>query len=322
MERLVAENEQTTDEKDELKAGIAALGSLSAKHLRNAALAATALSLAATVVASAMHSPGDTGSGLGGGASLNPFAERYNETDKLYVPADGTDAGALRQRSEGQLKAQFDDVEEGLWDRWDHDGPKGLVMDQPMNPEIKKAVAEVAVIDPARGFGEKAFGNPYPHGSGVTPGGDGTINSSRGFGQGEKRAAGPRGGDPNGRGVGSRGPRVGSGGGGGGAGGGPVVRTPGGNPGGTGTGGGNVPIGVIIGTLPDLVMPIIRDGDGGGALPTTPFVQLPDENPLSKDDRYAISDDLNEVPIPAPALLFPAGLALLQWKRRRAQAAH
>lgn len=315
----MSEHNKKERESDDVEAGLAALGALSASRLRNAALAATALTLAAGVLASALHA--DTGSRIDrSGGSTNPFAEQYNETEKVYVPPASTSADDLRGRSEADLKARFDDVQEGLWDDWSHDLPKGyFAVDEPMDPELKKAVTRVAVLDKTRGFDPGVFGNPYPHGSGTTPmPANGVIGGLGGASQGEKQAN--NGGGNNGRPVRGFNPRATS----------PVDAGerwrgggrprsgPGVEPEGDTSSAGGVPIGVIIGTLPDLVMPLIRDGQGGGVLPSTPFVQVPEIAQFSKDERFDITDPGAEVPIPAPAFLFPAGLALLRWKRRRA----
>ena len=319
----MSELTNTERETDDFEAGLAALGALSATRLRNAAVAATALTLTAGMLASALHA--DTGpTDEGTGASLNPFAQQYNQTDKLYVPPTEGSADDLRGRSETDLKARFDEVEEGLWEDWSHDLPKGYyVMDKPMDPAVKEAITEVAVLDKTKGFDPGVFNNPYPHGSGTTPmPRNGVIGGLGGGTQCVKRSASPAGrGATHGRPVRRANPglggaieparggiRRGS----------PRARTGPVAEGEASTGVGGIPIGVIIGTLPDIVMPIVRDGQGGGVLPTTPFVQVPDATPLYKDDRFAMTDPGAEVPIPAPALLFPAGLALLQWKRRQA----
>ncbi|MEM7519188.1 MAG: hypothetical protein AAF368_19965, partial [Planctomycetota bacterium] len=77
-----------------------------------------------------------------------------------------------------------------------------------------------------------------------------------------------------------------------------------------------LPIGPITGTLPGVVLPVVP-AQGGGTLPRTGPVGSPD--PAGPKEPVVMEAPESEVPIPAPLILFPAGLALL-WKAKRRSA--
>lgn len=73
-----------------------------------------------------------------------------------------------------------------------------------------------------------------------------------------------------------------------------------------------VPLGPLLGTLPAAGLPLIRDEEGGG--------QIGDDGGEGPEVPFGPAPPAAEVPLPAPLLLFPAGLALFLRLRRRASA--
>lgn len=75
-----------------------------------------------------------------------------------------------------------------------------------------------------------------------------------------------------------------------------------------------MPIGPITDTLSGVVLPIVP-ARGGGTLPRTGPVGT--TGPVGSKEPLVMDPPGSEVPLPAPLILFPAGLALV-WKAKRA----